>query len=137
MVRVVAISQARMTSTRLPGKVLAEVLGRPLLAYHVERLRRVPALDEIVIATTVNDTDDPIVELCEDLEVSVFRGDELDVLGRYHGAATEYGAERVLRITSDCPILDPELQETLVTRFRSPCGSTSRSRACSRSEASR
>jgi spore coat polysaccharide biosynthesis protein SpsF len=107
--RTVIIVQARMTSTRLPGKVLLEVLGKPLLEYLVERLRRVRLAQQIVVATTVNAADEPIVALCRRLGVAVWRGSEHDVLGRYHGAALAHRAEVVVRITSDCPLMDPRV----------------------------
>ncbi len=110
----VIIVQARMTSTRLPGKVLKRVLGKPLLEYQIERLRRVPSADEIMIATTTNGTDDPIVALCDRLDVRYYRGSEDDVLGRYHGAATLVHADSVVRVTSDCPIIDPGVIDHII-----------------------
>lgn len=107
LMKKVAIIQTRMTSTRLPGKVLMEVVGRPLLAHQIDRVRRCSAIDEIVIATTMNATDDPVVALCEREGVRWFRGSENDVLARYLGAARESRAEMVVRITSDCPLIDP------------------------------
>lgn len=98
-----------MTSTRLPGKVLLEVLHKPLLEYLVERLRRTRLPAEIVVATTTNHTDLPIVELCKRLGVPCFRGPEEDVLERYHGAAQAHRADPVIRVTSDCPVIDPEV----------------------------
>ncbi|HWR39476.1 MAG TPA: glycosyltransferase family protein [Patescibacteria group bacterium] len=103
------IVQARMTSTRLPGKILKKVMGKPLLEYQMERLRRVSLADEIVIATTVNETDKPVVEWCQRMGVSYFRGSELDVLSRYYEAAKQYQADTVVRITADCPLIDPEV----------------------------
>lgn len=115
--RVVAISQARMTSSRLPGKVLLEAAGRPLLTHHLERLRRARRVDDVVLATTVNRADDPLVELAEGLGVAVFRGDEHDVLGRFAGAAAMADAGAVVRVTADCPLIDPGLIDELVARF--------------------
>lgn len=112
--RVVIISQARMTSTRLPGKVLREVLGKPLLEYQIERLRQVKQADEVVIATTTNDTDQPIIELCEQLGVAYYRGSEEDVLSRYYEAATHFGADVVVRVTSDCPLIDPGVIDQVI-----------------------
>ncbi len=115
--KTVIIVQARMTSTRLPGKILKTVLERPLLEYQIERLRRVKLADEIVIATTVNDTDVPIVELCERLQVPFFRGSEEDVLERYYLAAKEHNADAVVRITSDCPLIDPYIIDSVIGYF--------------------
>ncbi len=107
--KTVIIIQARMTSTRLPGKVMKQVLGKPLLQYQIERLKRVKLADEIVIATTTNQTDKPIIDLCNTLSVAHFRGSEDDVLARYHGAATVHQADVVIRVTSDCPLIDPQV----------------------------
>ena len=102
----VIIVQARMTSTRLPGKVLLDLAGRPMLAQQLRRLKESKETDEIVLATTVNATDDPIVALARTEGVRWFRGDEKDVLSRYAGAAREAGADVVTRVTSDCPLID-------------------------------
>lgn len=114
---IVAITQARMTSTRLPGKVLREVAGRTLLEWHLLRLRRSRRLDRVVVATTVNASDDPIEELCARLGVPVYRGDEHDVLSRYAGAAAAHDAATVVRITSDCPLIDPDEIDRLIEVF--------------------
>lgn len=106
-----------MTSTRLPGKVLKEVLGRPLLEYLVERLRRVELADEIIVATTLNETDLPIVEICRRLNVFVTRGAEFDVLDRYYQAARQHGADIVVRVTSDCPLIDPQVVDDVIRYF--------------------
>ena len=108
----VAIIQARTGSSRLPGKVLLDIEGRPMLDWVVRRLARARTLDHIVVATTVEPTDEAIVTACDALEgielpVTTFRGSEDDVLDRYHGAARTVGAQRVVRITSDCPLIDP------------------------------
>lgn len=116
-VKTVIIVQARMTSTRLPGKVLKEIMGKPLLEYQIERLRRIKSVDEIVIATTTNDMDQQIVDLCNRLSVAYFRGSEEDVLARYHGAAEKYNADIVVRVTSDCPVIDPAVCEEAITYF--------------------
>lgn len=114
---VAIIIQARMTSNRLPGKVLLEVLGKPLLTYQIERLQRVALADKIVIATTVNPQDDPIAELAERLGVTVFRGPEDDVLGRYYGAAKAVAADVIVRVTADCPINDPEIINSVIAYY--------------------
>ncbi|HEX3032696.1 MAG TPA: glycosyltransferase family protein [Bacillota bacterium] len=112
--KVVAIVQARMTSTRLPGKILLEVMDKPLLAYQMERLRQVPNLDEIWLATTSNATDDLLEKFGYDQGIPIFRGSEDDVLSRYYHSATRAGADVVVRITSDCPLIDPEVVEQIV-----------------------
>lgn len=112
--KTVLIVQARMTSTRLPGKVLKPVLGKPLLSYQIERLRRVKLADELVIATTTNETDQPLIDLCASLNVPYYRGSEEDVLARYYGAALDIKADTVVRITSDCPVIDPEVIDKII-----------------------
>ncbi|MEO1067892.1 MAG: glycosyltransferase family protein [Cyanobacteria bacterium J06638_6] len=113
------IVQARMTSTRLPGKVLKPVLGKPLLEYQIERLQRVKLADTIVIATTTNVTDAPIVDLCKALGVDYFRGSEQDVLERYYGAAKQAQADVVVRVTSDCPLIDPQIIDQVIQFYLS------------------
>jgi spore coat polysaccharide biosynthesis protein SpsF len=102
------IIQARMGSSRLPGKVLSRVCGKSLLAHLVERLKTQP-VGEIVVATTVAAGDVAIVHECARLGVRVVRGSEDDVLSRYLHAASVVGAERIFRITADCPLLEPRL----------------------------
>jgi spore coat polysaccharide biosynthesis protein SpsF len=113
----VATIEARMTSSRLPGKVLLPAAGRPLLQILVERLQRAPGLDGLMIATTVNATDDPISALGEKLGVGVFRGSENDVLGRVCGALRASGADVCVEITGDCPLIDPEIVGEALTEF--------------------
>lgn len=116
--KTVIISQARMTSTRLPGKILKEVLGKPLLEYQIERLLRVPNADALVIATTVNASDEPVAQLCDRLRIPCFRGSEDDVLARYYHAAREHRADIVVRVTSDCPLIDPAVVATVIEEFK-------------------
>ena len=113
----VATVEARMTSSRLPGKVLLPAAGRPLLQILVERLQRTPGLDGVTIATTVNATDDPISALGQKLGVGVFRGSEHDVLGRVCGALRASGADVCVEITGDCPLIDPEIVGEALTEF--------------------
>jgi spore coat polysaccharide biosynthesis protein SpsF len=105
--RIGVISQARMTSTRLPGKVLKEIKGRSLLDYHVLRLRK--SGFPVIIATTSLKTDDPIAQFCQLQELPIFRGDEMDVLSRYEGAAQKHSLDLIVRVTSDCPLIDGDL----------------------------
>ncbi len=116
--KTVIIDQARMTSTRLPGKVMKEILGKPLLEYQIERLRRVDEADEVVIATTTNNSDQPIVELCEDLGVAYYCGSEEDVLSRYYEAAVNFAADTVVRVTSDCPLIDPAVVDKVIKYYK-------------------
>jgi len=107
------IVQARMTSTRLPGKIMKIVCGKPLLEHLINRLKKVKCADQIVIATTVNETEDIIVDLCKKLDTLYYRGSEEDVLGRYYEAAVEYGGDVIIRVTSDCPVIDPDVVDYL------------------------
>ncbi|MDL2263809.1 glycosyltransferase family protein [Synergistaceae bacterium OttesenSCG-928-I11] len=115
--KTVGIVQARMTSTRLPGKILKTVLGKPLLEYELERLNMVPSLDVLMVATTTNTTDDPVVELCKRLNMPVYRGSEHDVLSRYYEAATEQKADAVVRFTADCPLIDPGISDSVIRHY--------------------
>ncbi len=115
--RVVATIEARMASTRLPGKVLKQAIGKPMLELMVERLRRVPSLDGIVIATTINPPDAAIVELAERLGVGWHRGSEMDVTARLLGAAAEHHIEVIVETTGDCPLIDPEAVELCVRDY--------------------
>lgn len=105
--KVAAIIQARMTSTRLPGKVLKEVLDKPLLEYQIERVRKSKLINEVIIATTTNSTENPIIEFCDRLNINYYRGSEENVLERYYNAALKYNADIIVRLTSDCPVIDP------------------------------
>lgn len=115
--RTVAVIQARMTSRRLPGKVLLEVLGRPLLAHQIDRARRAACIDAVMIATTTNPTDDPLAAVAQSTGVGCYRGSEADVLGRMTETADRAGAEVVVRLTGDCPLIDPALLDEAATRL--------------------
>ena len=120
--RVVAIIECRMTSTRLPGKVLMESCGKSMLEHIVERLSRIDRLDQIVLATTSNETDDCIEALSERINVGCFRGSEEDVLKRVLGAAEMYSADTIVEITGDCPLIDPNVtSETILFYLENDC----------------
>lgn len=104
-----------MTSTRLPGKVLQKINDRSLLDYHIDRLKRTGF--QIIIATTTNKTDDPIIEFCEENNVKSSRGSEDNVLSRYYDAAVENKLDIVIRVTSDCPLIDPHLIRNSVEKY--------------------
>jgi spore coat polysaccharide biosynthesis protein SpsF len=110
------ISQARMTSSRLPGKVLMPLAGRPMLHYHIEGLRKAGL--PIVIATTTNPSDDPVVAFCKEIGVPTYRGSELDVLARFAGAAEVFNLDYVVRVTSDCPLIDGRLIKDALDVFK-------------------
>ncbi len=103
----VAIIQARMRSTRLPGKVLADLGGKPVLRWVVDAARAIPGVDQTIVATSTGADDDAVATWGEANGVLVFRGDEDDVLGRFAGAARLGNADMVVRVTADCPLLDP------------------------------
>ena len=113
----VAIIQARMGSTRLPGKVLMDVAGEPMLARVVTRTARAEMLDAVAVATSAEPSDDPIATLCDERGWPCFRGSADDVLDRYYRAAEAHGADLVVRITSDCPLIDPGLIDRVVREF--------------------
>jgi spore coat polysaccharide biosynthesis protein SpsF len=115
--KVVAIVQARMGSTRLPGKVLKDLEGETVLTRVVQRVRRARLIDEVLIATTNEPADNAIVEECERCFVPVFRGDESDVLDRYYRAALACRAAVIVRITSDCPLIDPDITDKTIAAF--------------------
>ncbi|MHC8517591.1 cytidylyltransferase domain-containing protein [Sporosarcina sp. ITBMC105] len=115
--KVVAIIQARMDSTRLPGKVLKTVLNKTLLEYQLERVQRSRLIDEIIIATTRDSADEDIVKWCKKNSVGVYRGSEHDVLARYYEAAIEYKADVIVRLTSDCPLIDFEVVDQVIQLY--------------------
>ena len=112
--RVIAIIQARMSSTRLPGKVLLDLGGRTVLDRMLERVKLAKTVTETVVATTTDPSDDAIVSLCENLGTPVFRGSLPDVLDRYYQCAMKYQADYVVRLTGDCPLIDPQLIDQVV-----------------------
>lgn len=115
--KIIIVVQARMTSTRLPGKVLKRVLEKPLLEYQIERLQRVVRASNVIVATTTNNADDPIVELCTKLSIPFFCGSEDDVLSRYFNVAAAYDADIIVRSTSDCPLIDPVIVDRTIKHF--------------------
>jgi spore coat polysaccharide biosynthesis protein SpsF len=119
LVKRVIIVQARMTSTRLPGKILLNLAGQPMLAQQLRRLKRCRMADDIVVATTISDTDASVVALADREEVRWFRGSEQDVLTRYIGAARDSRADIVIRITADCPLIDPEIVDRVIQELES------------------
>lgn len=111
---ILAIIQARMGSTRLPGKVLADICGKPMLWHVWNRVRTVPSVDKAVVATSVNQADDPVADFCMRHEIEYFRGNEADVLDRFYQAAKTFCADGVVRITADCPLIDPDVVDRVI-----------------------
>ncbi len=115
---VVAIVQARMTSSRLPGKVMADVGGRPLIGWVLHRVRKARLVSDVWLACTVDVADDPLAAYAEREGFSVFRGSEADVLSRFVGVARATGAEAIVRISGDCPLIDPGVIDDAVAQFQ-------------------
>ncbi|MDH5507139.1 MAG: NTP transferase domain-containing protein, partial [Anaerolineae bacterium] len=112
--RVITIIQARMASSRLPGKIMQDLAGRPMLAWVVARARRAKTTDEVVIATTTDPADDAVAAYCEQNGYAYYRGSMHDVLDRYYQAARQFDAHVVVRLTADCPLIDPaEIDRTV------------------------
>jgi spore coat polysaccharide biosynthesis protein SpsF len=111
---ILGILQARVSSTRLPGKVLEPILGQPMLARQIERLARCQAIDRLIVATSRDASDDAIADLCRELGVECFRGSLDDVLDRFYQAAIHHAPEHVVRLTGDCPLADPALIDALI-----------------------
>jgi spore coat polysaccharide biosynthesis protein SpsF len=115
--KTVAIIQARMGSTRLPGKVMKQLCSKTVLAHVILRVQACPLVDEVVIATTKLSSDDVIVEESEKCGAKWFRGSEEDVLERYYLASRKYNADIIVRVTSDCPLLDPDILTQMLMFF--------------------
>lgn len=111
---ILAILQARMSSTRLPGKVLMPMLDRPMLSLQLERVRRSAQINTLVVATSSDSSDDPIAEMCETEKTGCFRGSLHDVLDRYYQAALPYDPTHVVRLTGDCPLSDPDVIDRVI-----------------------
>lgn len=119
MKKVVAIIQARMGSTRFPGKILKRVQGKTLLEIQLERLKHSTLIQQIVIATTTQEQDNLVVDLCKQLDIDFYRGSEEDVLSRYYEAAVAFKANVIVRLTSDCPLIDPIIVDEVISSYLS------------------
>lgn len=115
--KIVATIEARMTSSRLPGKVMLKVLNKPILGYLVERLKTIKCIDEIVLATTTNITDDVLENFAKEYNISCFRGSENNVLDRIINAGKKANADIIVEITGDCPIIDPSIVDQTIKIF--------------------
>src|SRR4051794_7023052 len=105
----VGIVQARLSSSRLPGKVLLPILGKPMILRQIERLRAAKQLDKLIVATTSSPEDDRLCQILEQEDIEFYRGDPSDVLDRFYQAAKHHHATTVVRLTGDCPLHDPEV----------------------------
>lgn len=117
--KIVAIIQGRMNSSRLPGKILADIAGQPMLTRVYVRTSRARTLDEVIFATTTDASDDPVAEYCNLSGIPLTRGSQFDVLDRYYQAAKEAKADVVVRVTADCPVIDPDLIDDVVSTVTS------------------
>lgn len=115
--KTVAIIQARIGSTRLPDKVLKSILGKPMLWHIVQRVKRAKLIDKIVVATSTSPDDKRIIQFCKKNKIPYFAGSENDVLDRYYHAAKKFDAQIVVRITGDCPLIDPEIIDETIRNF--------------------
>ncbi len=115
--KLLAVLQARYSSSRLPGKVLKPILGEPMLYRQIERVLRSNSIDKLVVATSVDCSDDAIEKMCVEKNIDCFRGSLNDVLDRFYQVARKYNPRYVMRLTGDCPLFDPELADKLVSFF--------------------
>ena len=112
--KILTILQARVSSSRLPGKVLKMVSGKPMLLQQIERIQRVPSIEQIIVATSTSQSDDNLVDVLREQNINVFRGSLNNVLDRFYKAASKYNAEHVIRLTGDCPLSDPDIIENVI-----------------------
>ena len=112
-----AILQARTSSTRLPGKVLKEIQGRPMILHQIDRIMKIKSLDKLILATSNDPSDDALADLCAQNNITCFRGDLNDVLKRFYDAAAPLKPDTVIRLTGDCPLLDPDVCEKVIGFF--------------------
>ena len=117
-IETVAIVQARMSSTRLPGKVLKNIGNKPLISFLIDRLKQSKHIDNIVVACTDNIKDEILVDYLESQSIDFFRGDEHNVLKRFHDCAVKQKADYVVRITADCPFIDPEIVDSCIKKIK-------------------
>jgi spore coat polysaccharide biosynthesis protein SpsF len=114
---ITAIIQARMSSSRLPGKVLMPMSGKPMLGHEIDRVKQCRLVEKIIVATSDHDSDDPIFDFSESENIECFRGSLDDVLARYHFAAKSAKATTIIRLTGDCPLADPKVIDCLIELY--------------------
>ena len=117
MKKVLCIVQARMGSTRLPGKVLKELHGHPMIYHTLTNLKKSRYIDEIILATSNKDIDTPLAEYVESIGFKVFRGSESNVLERYKQCADKYEGDVIVRVTGDCPLINPIITDNVITKY--------------------
>lgn len=112
---ILAILQARVSSTRLPGKVLKNIISKPMLLRQIERIRRAKLIDKLIVATSLDLTDNPIETLCKENDIAFYRGSLNDVLDRFYQTAKPFNADHIVRLTGDCPLIDPQLIDAVIS----------------------
>ena len=117
--KIAAIIEARMGSTRLPGKTMAKVVGKPMLELMIERVKRSKLINEVIVATTENTDEKEIIDLTNRLKIPCFRGSEEDVLLRVLGAATKHKVDIIVELTADCPFADPQIIDEVIQKYLS------------------
>lgn len=115
--KIILIIQARMGSTRLPGKSLLTIKDKPLIGYVIDRLKSISGVDEIILATTTNPKDHPLARYAQSQGITVYRGSENDVLDRFHETAKTREGSVIIRITGDCPLIDPHVVEQTINKY--------------------
>jgi len=115
--KIITVIQARTGSSRLPEKVLLSLCGQPLLLRQYERIAMASNVGDIVIATSINSNDDQIEKICKENNIICFRGDENDLLDRHYKAAVKYGADAIVKIPSDCPLIDPNIIDKVISKY--------------------
>lgn len=116
--KVLCIVQARMGSERLPGKVIKPLMGKPMVLYTLDRLTKSKYIDELVLATSIDEKEQPLVDIVQNAGYKFFRGSENNVLKRYRDAAEEFRGEIIIRVTGDCPLIDPQIVDNVITYFK-------------------
>ena len=115
---ILAVLQARVSSSRLPGKVLKPILGKPMIIHEIERLQQCENIDKLILATSMEESDNELVDVCKAHGVEVYRGNLEDVLDRYYQCSMLYNPEHVVRVTGDCPVIDPNLVDAVIDRHK-------------------
>ena len=115
--KIVCIVQARISSSRLPAKILLPGYDKPLLLHLIERLDKSKLINDVVIATSTNPLDDLIYDLCKLKKIKVFRGSLTNLLERYYKCAKKFNADHIVRITSDCPLIDPKIIDKMISKY--------------------
>jgi len=115
--KITCIIQARTNSSRLPGKVMLKLSNTPIIVHIIDRIKKSTLIEQIILATSVNHNDQKLLDIANDNQITGFKGSELDVLDRFYNSAKEYGADPIIRITADCPLVDPILIDRMIKFF--------------------